>query len=128
MRITLVTETFPPEVNGAAGTLHRLVAGLAARGHRLVVARPRSPREGEEAATACGWEQWPVASVLTASFDPRLDRPAQRLLLPPAPGAVAIVEAVYLQQPLVPDALTAGPAIACAQPAAKPLESVSGRW
>ena len=68
MRITLVTETFPPEVDGAAGTLHRLVAGLAARGHRLVVARPRSPREGEEAATACGWEQWPVASVLTASL------------------------------------------------------------
>lgn len=41
MRISLVTETFPPEVNGVARTLEHLVAGLAARGHEVEVVRPR---------------------------------------------------------------------------------------
>ncbi len=63
MRITLVTETFPPEVNGAAGTLHRLVAGLSARGHRLVVVRPRCRAGRAEAPSPDGWEEWPVAGM-----------------------------------------------------------------
>ena len=41
MRLTLVTETFPPEVNGVAMTLNRLVRGLADRGHEVSVVRPR---------------------------------------------------------------------------------------
>jgi glycosyltransferase involved in cell wall biosynthesis len=41
MRISLVTETFPPEVNGVAHTLDRLVSGLTDRGHELQVIRPR---------------------------------------------------------------------------------------
>lgn len=41
MRIHLVTETFPPEVNGVAMTLHHLVTGLQQRGHQLTVIRPR---------------------------------------------------------------------------------------
>ncbi len=41
MRIALVTETFPPEVNGVAMTLKRLVDGLVARGHEVQVVRPR---------------------------------------------------------------------------------------
>ncbi|NJL29565.1 MAG: glycosyltransferase family 1 protein, partial [Thermoanaerobaculia bacterium] len=49
MRITLVTETFPPEVNGVARTLSELVAGLVRRGHALEVIRPRQPC-GEGAA------------------------------------------------------------------------------
>lgn len=41
MRIALVTETFPPEVNGVAMTLDRLVRGIASRGHDLQIIRPR---------------------------------------------------------------------------------------
>jgi len=41
MKLTLVTETFPPEVNGVAMTLHRLVTGMAERGHAVEVVRPR---------------------------------------------------------------------------------------
>ncbi len=41
MKLALVTETFPPEVNGVAMTLQRLVRGLAARGHDVTVIRPR---------------------------------------------------------------------------------------
>nr|WP_315428455.1 glycosyltransferase family 1 protein [uncultured Albidiferax sp.] len=43
LRIALVTETFPPEVNGVAMTLGRLVEGMLQRGHALQVVRPRQP-------------------------------------------------------------------------------------
>ena len=45
MKLALVTETYPPEVNGVAMTLSRLVAGLAARGHEVEVVRPRQRGE-----------------------------------------------------------------------------------
>ncbi|TBW11820.1 glycosyltransferase family 1 protein [Azotobacter chroococcum subsp. isscasi] len=41
LHIALISETFPPEVNGVANTLGRLCAGLRARGHRVQVVRPR---------------------------------------------------------------------------------------
>lgn len=41
MKLALVTETYPPEVNGVAMTLQRLVRGLATRGHQVTVVRPR---------------------------------------------------------------------------------------
>ncbi len=44
LHIALVTETFPPEINGVAMTLHRLVSSLARR-HRVTVFRPRQPSE-----------------------------------------------------------------------------------
>src|SRR5690606_12534556 len=50
MKRALVTETYPPEVNGVAMTLERVVRGMAERGHRVEVVRPRQgkaavPRE-----------------------------------------------------------------------------------
>jgi glycosyltransferase involved in cell wall biosynthesis len=45
LRIALVSETFPPEINGVSMTLGRLVQGLALRGHALQVVRCRRPRE-----------------------------------------------------------------------------------
>ena len=41
LKIALVTETFPPEINGVAMTLSHLVEGLAQRGHEMTVVRPR---------------------------------------------------------------------------------------
>ena len=41
LRIALVTETWPPEVNGVAMTLRRMVDGLIERGHSLQLVRPR---------------------------------------------------------------------------------------
>ncbi len=49
LEIAFVTETFPPEVNGVAMTIGRLVSGLRERGHRVSVVRPR---QGE--GDACG--------------------------------------------------------------------------
>ncbi len=45
LHISLVTETYPPEVNGVAMTLGKLATGLAARGHRLRIVRPRQKHE-----------------------------------------------------------------------------------
>ncbi len=41
LKLALVTETFPPEINGVAMTLQRLVGGLARRGNDVTVLRPR---------------------------------------------------------------------------------------
>jgi glycosyltransferase involved in cell wall biosynthesis len=44
MRIGIVSETYPPEINGVALTVHSLAAGLAARGHSIDLIRPRQPQ------------------------------------------------------------------------------------
>lgn len=41
LRIAVVTETWPPEVNGVALTLSKLVHGLAQRNHAIQLIRPR---------------------------------------------------------------------------------------
>ncbi|MGH8249482.1 MAG: glycosyltransferase family 4 protein [Steroidobacteraceae bacterium] len=43
MRIAIITETYPPEVNGVALTVHSLVARMAEDGHQLLLVRPRQP-------------------------------------------------------------------------------------
>ena len=45
LHLTLVTETYAPEINGVAMTLGRIVDGLALRGHRITVIRPRQRHE-----------------------------------------------------------------------------------
>ncbi|QCI14616.1 glycosyltransferase family 1 protein [Pseudomonas putida] len=45
LRITLVSETFPPEINGVANTLGRLSEGLRLRGHLVEIVRPRQAGE-----------------------------------------------------------------------------------
>jgi len=45
LSIALVTETYLPEVNGVAMTLGQLARGLAARGHRVEIVRPRQKHE-----------------------------------------------------------------------------------
>lgn len=45
MRIGIVSETYPPEINGVALTVHSLAAGLAARGHDVDLIRPRQPQQ-----------------------------------------------------------------------------------
>jgi glycosyltransferase involved in cell wall biosynthesis len=51
LRLALVTETYPPEVNGVAMTVARLVEGLRERGHQLQLVRPRQQAH-EPAVTA----------------------------------------------------------------------------
>lgn len=46
--IAMVSETFPPEINGVANTLHHLCSGLAAKGYRVSLIRPRQKNEPGE--------------------------------------------------------------------------------
>ena len=39
--MAVVTETYPPEVNGVARTLARMVEGLHSRGHDVQLVRPQ---------------------------------------------------------------------------------------
>ena len=48
LRIAVVTETYPPEVNGVAGTAARFVEGLRAAGHQIQLVRPRQKEELSE--------------------------------------------------------------------------------
>jgi glycosyltransferase involved in cell wall biosynthesis len=41
LRIALVTETYPPDINGVSQTLQRLTEGLHDRGHEIFIVRPR---------------------------------------------------------------------------------------
>lgn len=45
--ITIVSETFPPEVNGVANTLRHLCQGLTKNGHKVTVVRPRQRHESK---------------------------------------------------------------------------------
>lgn len=51
LRVALVTETYPPEVNGVAMTLGRMVDGLIARGHHVQLVRPRQASADQAADT-----------------------------------------------------------------------------
>ncbi|MBK5006088.1 glycosyltransferase family 1 protein [Pseudomonas sp. S32] len=60
LHIVLVSETFPPEINGVANTLGRLSEGLCQRGHKVTVVRPRQAGDGaaesDPAVVLCrGW-------------------------------------------------------------------------
>ena len=49
--IALVTETYPPDVNGVALTLKRIVDGLRAKGHDVWLVRPSASRHAHEGAS-----------------------------------------------------------------------------
>lgn len=63
LRVALVTETWPPEVNGVAMSLKRMVDGLIRRGHRIQLIRPRqtpadraSDTEAMQEVLSRGWK------------------------------------------------------------------------
>ncbi|SEM30996.1 Glycosyltransferase involved in cell wall bisynthesis [Pseudomonas sp. ok272] len=77
LHISLITETFPPEINGVANTLGRLCDGLRARGHHVELVRPRQDGDlaisgGAELLLCRGWPlpgypglQWGQSSMHT---------------------------------------------------------------
>lgn len=99
MRIAVVTETWPPEVNGVAVTLSRVVQGLIARQHSIQLIRPRQER-GEVALT----EQRMSEMLVRGLPIPRY--PQLKLGLP---GKKALVRAWTLQRPDLVHIATEGP-------------------
>ncbi|MGQ0653286.1 MAG: glycosyltransferase family 4 protein [Betaproteobacteria bacterium] len=52
MQLAVVTETYPPEVNGVATSAARFVEGLRRRGHVVRLVRPRQESDASAAASA----------------------------------------------------------------------------
>ncbi len=52
LRVAMVTETYPPEVNGVARSVYMMVEGLRSRGHALQLVRPK--QNGADRGTAAG--------------------------------------------------------------------------
>ncbi|MDX2185462.1 MAG: glycosyltransferase family 1 protein [Opitutaceae bacterium] len=56
MKLCLVTETYPPEINGVAMTLATWVEGLSKRGHRIWLVRPNRAELSPTPAEFCEGE------------------------------------------------------------------------
>lgn len=56
LRIAVVTETWPPEVNGVALTLSKLVHQLSQRNHTIQLIRPRQDKNDQQSDSA-GWTE-----------------------------------------------------------------------
>jgi glycosyltransferase involved in cell wall biosynthesis len=54
LTIAVVTETYPPEINGVANTMRQLVLGLSRRGHAVQVIRPRQAADGRAGQAQAG--------------------------------------------------------------------------
>jgi glycosyltransferase involved in cell wall biosynthesis len=62
MRIAMVTETYPPEVNGVARTVGLMVEGLRRRGHGIQLVRPRQ-NDADRATLESGFEEVLVKGI-----------------------------------------------------------------
>ena len=81
MHVALVTETYPPEVNGVAATVSRVVEGLRARGHTLQLLRPRQSAGDVAAVGACFAEQLLPGLPIPRYPQLRLGLPARATLV-----------------------------------------------
>jgi phosphatidylinositol alpha 1,6-mannosyltransferase len=52
MRVAIITESFPPDVNGVAHCVLRVAENLVARGHQPLVVAPQPPRRARAQAVA----------------------------------------------------------------------------
>lgn len=76
MRLLIVTETYPPEINGVAMTTGRMVAGLRARGHWVGLVRPWRERND-----SVGESEWTVPGLPLPNYPGvKLGLPAWRRL------------------------------------------------
>lgn len=81
LRLSVVTETWPPEVNGVALTLSRLVQGLCARNHPVQLIRPRQTRV-DQALSHTGYEELLMRGMPIPRYpELKLGLPAKRALI-----------------------------------------------
>jgi len=99
LRVAIVTETFPPEVNGVAATIAVMVRGLLRRGHDVEVIRPR------QAADIAG----ATAPLCDEILMPGLPIPGYSGLRFGMPAGKALVERWRVRRPDVVQVVTEGP-------------------
>lgn len=82
LRVAVVTETFPPEINGVATTVERLVRGLQLRDHDVQVVRPRQAADAwDRDGSRLGLEQVLTRGLPIPRYPQlRMGLPAQRAL------------------------------------------------
>jgi glycosyltransferase involved in cell wall biosynthesis len=81
LHVAVVTETYPPEVNGVALTLAHLVGGLLERGHRVHLIRPRQSKQ-QAPTTASGFAETLTAGLPIPGYPGlRFGLPARRMLI-----------------------------------------------
>jgi len=97
MRVAIITESFPPDVNGVAHTVLRVAEQLIRRGHEPMVVAPRPPRGTRQV----GPFPYPVVRVPAV---PLPGYPSFRLGLPSRRVAAALAEhgteVVHLASPV----------------------------
>lgn len=82
LRVALVTETYPPEINGVAMTLACLVAGLQARGHDVQLLRPRQAPDAQGQRPVNGLEEVLMRGLPIPKYPHlRMGLPAKKHLL-----------------------------------------------
>ena len=113
LRIALISETFPPEINGVANTLGHLTDGLRTRGHRVQLVRPRQnadPRGAQDDLLLIrGWPlpgypglQWGQSSLHKLLRSWRIQRPDVIYIATEGPlGLSALRAAGRLRIPVV---------------------------
>lgn len=99
LRVAVVTETYPPEVNGVAATISRVVAGLRLRGHDVELVRPRQGR-----ADQAGDNDGVVETLVRG-----LSIPHYPQLMMGLPARHALVKRWRVQRPDVVHLVTEGP-------------------
>ncbi len=99
MRLSVVTETWPPEINGVSLTLSKLVQGLCARNHQVQLIRPRQT-QADEALRHSGFEEVLMRGMPIPRY------PQLKLGLP---GKRALIQAWTLKRPDLVHIATEGP-------------------
>ena len=80
MRLAVVTETWPPEVNGVAMTLSRLVQGLCERNHHVQLVRPRQT-PGDHGASDATFEEKLIRGMAIPNYPQlKLGLPSRKML------------------------------------------------
>jgi glycosyltransferase involved in cell wall biosynthesis len=81
LRIAVVTETYPPEVNGVAMTIGRMVTGLLERGHQIELVRPRQGA-ADHPANGSNFQEVLQRGIPIPRYDQlRIGMPAKQVLV-----------------------------------------------
>lgn len=81
LRVAVVTETYPPEVNGVATTVARIVSGLIQKGHHVEVVRPRQGLGDHPAPAQQGFSEVLTRGLPIPRYpELKMGLPARRLL------------------------------------------------
>ena len=81
LRLAVVTETYPPEVNGVSLSLARFVEGLRERNHEIQLIRPRQSF-GEQAKSTAGFDELLTQGVPIPRYpDLKMGLPAKQALI-----------------------------------------------